>query len=89
VTEYTIESGTSLDEAVGVAIGAASVCWESPEGAGVFLSERAAAISEELVAAIRDGRVMVDGRKAPDGAPWYAHLDAPCGPECARQHADG
>jgi hypothetical protein len=23
--------------------------------------------------------------RAPDGAPWYAHLDGPCGPEC--QHA--
>lgn len=20
--------------------------------------------------------------RAPDGAPWYAHLDGPCGPEC-------
>lgn len=20
--------------------------------------------------------------RAPDGAPWYAHLDSPCGPEC-------
>jgi hypothetical protein len=23
--------------------------------------------------------------RAPDGAPWYAHMDGPCGPEC--QHA--
>lgn len=22
------------------------------------------------------------GSRAPDGAPWYAHLDGPCGPEC-------
>lgn len=20
--------------------------------------------------------------QAPDGAPWYAHLDGPCGPDC-------
>lgn len=26
-----------------------------------------------------------DATKAPDGAPWYAHLDGPCGPECRRQ----
>jgi len=31
-------------------IGAASVCWQSPEGAGVFDSTRAAALGEGLLA---------------------------------------
>lgn len=34
------------------ALGAASVCWETPGGAGEFLSERAAAIGAELLAAL-------------------------------------
>lgn len=44
----------SLEEAVGLAIGAASVCWTNPGGAGVFLSGRAAEISEALVELVRD-----------------------------------
>jgi len=37
-------------DAVMQAIGAASVCWENPAGGGVFDSERAAAIGDELLA---------------------------------------
>jgi hypothetical protein len=29
----------------------------------------------------------IEGSRAPDGAPWYAHQDGPCGPEC--EHAPG
>jgi hypothetical protein len=44
--------------AVGLAIGAASVCWENPGGAGVFDSTRAAQIADELVAHLRRLRLM-------------------------------
>lgn len=39
----------SLEEAVFQALGAASVCWETPEGAGVFDSSRCRAIGDRLV----------------------------------------
>lgn len=35
--------------AVGEAIGAASMCWETPEGAGVFQSDRASEIVDDLM----------------------------------------
>lgn len=38
--------------AVGMAVGAGSVCWERVEDAGVFQSERASAITDEATAAI-------------------------------------
>jgi hypothetical protein len=44
---------TPVDEAIGIALGAASMCWEHPQAAGVFDSQRAAAISEELLSFIR------------------------------------
>lgn len=39
----------SLREVIGQALGAASVCWESMDGTGVFDSERACIILEEVV----------------------------------------
>lgn len=39
----------SLREVVGQALGAASVCWESMEGTGVFDSDRAKTILYEVV----------------------------------------
>lgn len=36
------------------ALGAASMCWENIEGAGVFRSERAAEIGEGLIEELRD-----------------------------------
>lgn len=45
-----------LEEAVGQAIGAGSVCWEDPGGAGVFQSDRASQIVDELVEWIRNHR---------------------------------
>lgn len=42
-----------VHEAIGEAIGAASVCWSNPSGAGTFDSERAAAIADELEALLR------------------------------------
>ena len=42
-----------VDQAIGEAIGAASMCWEHPERAGVFNSERASQIVDELMALLR------------------------------------
>lgn len=44
----------SLEEAVYQSIGAASVCWESMEGTGVFDSVGAKKIGDELIAFILD-----------------------------------
>jgi hypothetical protein len=43
---------------VGTLAGAVSVCWESPGGAGVFDSERAAALVEDAVEWLRAHRVV-------------------------------
>lgn len=42
-------TATPIEQAVFEAIGAASVCWETLEGAGVFDSTRAKQIGDELV----------------------------------------
>lgn len=40
---------TSVEEAVGEAIGAGSVCWSNPGGAGIFDSTLATEIVKELM----------------------------------------
>ena len=45
--------GDDLETSIHVALGAASVCWQNPEGAGVFLSERYVRIGDLLVARVR------------------------------------
>lgn len=40
----------SVESAVFQALGAVSVCWDNPGGAGVFHSERAKEIGEHLLA---------------------------------------
>lgn len=48
------EDGTlPLETAVFQALGAASVCWDSMDGTGVFQSERAKEIGDALIAKIR------------------------------------
>jgi hypothetical protein len=50
--EFTIDpKGLKHDiqEAIGVALGAASVCWEPMDCTGVFMSQRAAQIVDELM----------------------------------------
>lgn len=47
--DYTDISREHLEEAVGIAIGAASVCWDSMENTGVFQEERAGQIVDELL----------------------------------------
>lgn len=51
IFEWTIE--TPVPQAVFEALGAASVCWSTPEGAGVFDSLRAEAIGDELLELLR------------------------------------
>lgn len=43
----------SIEEIVGQAIGAASVCWENPAGAGQFDSTQASKICQDAVYEIR------------------------------------
>lgn len=45
-------------EAIGEAIGAASMCWEPPPSTAVFDSTRAVAIAEELEAFLREKRLV-------------------------------
>ena len=42
-------AGMPISEAVGVALGAVSVCWETPAGAGGFDSVTASRIADELL----------------------------------------
>lgn len=46
------DGSLSLEAAVFQAVGAASVCWESMEGTGVFQDDRARAIAEALLVLI-------------------------------------
>lgn len=48
--EFYVPEGeeATLEEIVGQAIGAASVCWENPAGAGIFDSKRAAIVAQAL-----------------------------------------
>jgi hypothetical protein len=55
--EFKIKEGTTVQEAVFIALGAASACWTNLVGAGEFESHRCKAIGEELVAAIRNGKL--------------------------------
>ena len=55
-TEQIINFDTeadSIEQAVFLALGAASTCWESMEGTGEFQSDRAKAIGQDLVQYIR------------------------------------
>jgi hypothetical protein len=55
---WTIE--TPVHEAIGQAIGAASMCWEHPENAGVFDSTRAVELVDELIAFLQS-KLWIDG----------------------------
>jgi hypothetical protein len=63
-----------MEEAIGIAIGAASLCWENPSGAGEFDSTQASKIVDELLEKIRsevrwtvtDGDVLVIAKKSYD-----------------------
>lgn len=49
--------GFNLDSLIFQALGAASTCWESLEGTGVFQSNRATEIGEDVLTTIRTGKV--------------------------------
>ena len=51
----------TIDEAVFQAIGAASVCWENMEGAGIFDSDRAKDIGDKLLAFIELKATEIEG----------------------------
>lgn len=46
----------TLEQAIQQAVGAASMCWATPEGAGLFQEDRARAIADDLIAGLREGR---------------------------------
>lgn len=48
-----LKHGTPLSEAVFMALGAASVCWDDMTGKGVFESTRAKQIGDELLAFVQ------------------------------------
>jgi hypothetical protein len=50
---YKTVGDKELGEAVGQALGAASVCWEPMDCTGVFMSERANQLCDELFGVIR------------------------------------
>lgn len=52
------DPGCGLKQFIGEAVGAASMCWETPENAGVFESDKAAVIVEAIY----------DRAMSPDGA---------------------
>ena len=49
-----IKDADTLEEAIGIGIGAASMCWDNIEGAGVFDSQRASLIVEMLLFRVRE-----------------------------------
>lgn len=51
--EYQTVQDAELEEAVFIALGFASVCWEPMDGTGVFEAEKAKQAGEELLGVIR------------------------------------
>lgn len=49
-----IKDADTLEEAIGLGVGAASACWDNLEGAGVFDSTRATLITEMLLFRVRE-----------------------------------
>lgn len=47
------DGSLSVEAAIFQALGAVSVCWETPEGSGVFDSDRAKEIGEALLEVVR------------------------------------
>ena len=65
MTIFNWQIDTPVDDIIGEAIGAASVCWENPGGAGAFDSERASIIVDEVMAALRQKLWVSDMDPAP------------------------
>ena len=63
------EEGPNLPAAVFQALGAASVCWENPGGAGIFDSTRAKEIGDVLLDCVRANtipRIATSSKHNPD-----------------------
>jgi hypothetical protein len=60
--EKVLDEASDIEEAVGIAIGAASMCWNPPPGDQVFDSTRARHICEELA-----DRIEAELQKAAEG----------------------
>lgn len=51
--EFVFERGADMESMIFQAIGAASMCWANPAGAGEFQSERAEEIGQALLTKVR------------------------------------
>lgn len=56
---------------LGEAIDVASMCWENPAGAGVFQSDRAVELSNELLDFLRMKLLLDDPEEEPVTAPTF------------------
>jgi hypothetical protein len=56
--DWTVE--TPLPQVIGEAVGAASMCWEFPEKAGVFQSEKASQIVDEVMEIIHRKTLRIE-----------------------------
>jgi hypothetical protein len=51
---HTLGNADNIAEAIGIALGAASMCWENPAGAGTFESDRASVLVDVLTEYVLD-----------------------------------
>ena len=49
-----LNKADTREEVIGLALGAASVCWETPEGSGVFDSNEASLITKDTLARLAE-----------------------------------
>lgn len=55
-----VNNPNTLEEVVGQAVGAASVCWESMEGTGIFQEDRARQIVDDVVGWVNKNYIRVN-----------------------------
>lgn len=71
--QFAFEPGADMESMIFQAIGAASMCWSNPSGAGEFQSERAEAIGVALLARVRTylvGEVRLAPANSRDEFDW-------------------
>lgn len=75
--EFKVQEGEPLtiETAVFQALGAASTCWESMEGTGVFDDQYAKAIGEALLAEIRKRTVVAVWEVTPGKFAWALDVE--------------
>lgn len=57
IFDWTVE--TPIDEVIGEAVGRASVCWEFPENGGIFDSDTASQIVQEVLDVIHRKTIRI------------------------------